>query len=358
MEKFVLSNSNPLVTILICNYNYGRFLSAAIESALAQTWKNIEVIVVDDGSTDESREILKKYEGKIRVILKENGGQASAFNAGIAEARGEIVCFLDSDDISHPDRISRVIEKYKQGKWGLVCHDLDVIDTDGVPARMKWTQYTSVTMAEGNQIDVVVDHNYSWIFSPTSGMSLPITLVRKIFPLPSDEWKISADNPLAFAAACLGSVGLIPETLGSYRLHGKNFFADFYKNMDARRIAAIIDTTKRYFLCRKYTSEMNIDLPQLNLNYLFYRRVCLIASAKAYRFIINLLKKNIQHHLQHHNLLLIGIRVPAFLVADLFIIFKRTFLKSSTHNALKTKFDKVASRIEEDQLRYILYDDP
>ena len=88
-------NSKPLVTILICNYNYGRFLAEAIESALAQTWKNIEVIVVDDGSTDESREILTKYKGKIRIILKENGGQASAFNAGIAKARGEIVCFLD-----------------------------------------------------------------------------------------------------------------------------------------------------------------------------------------------------------------------------------------------------------------------
>ena len=126
-------NSKPLVTILICNYNYGRFLAEAIESALAQTWKNIEVIVVDDGSTDESREILTKYKGKIRIILKENGGQASAFNAGIAKARGEIVCFLDSDDICHRDRVSRVIEKYKQGKWGLVCHDLDVIPESCTP---------------------------------------------------------------------------------------------------------------------------------------------------------------------------------------------------------------------------------
>lgn len=356
-RKSVAVSSNALVTILICNYNYGRFLDDAIESALAQTWKNTEIIVVDDGSTDESRNILKKYEGHIRIILKENGGQASAFNAGVAEARGEIICFLDSDDTCHPNRISLVVDKYKQGRWGLVCHDLDVIDADGVPVKMKWTQYAGVNMAEGNPIDVVVDQDYSWIFSPTSGMSLPISLARKIFPLPPEKWKISADNPLAFAAACLGSVGLIPETLGSYRLHGENLFADFYKNMDARRIAAIIDVTKRYFFCQKYASEMNIDLPQLKQNYIFYRRLCLIARDKPYRFIPALLKKNIQYHLQHHNLLLMGIKIPIFFAADLFIIFKRTFVKSSTYNALKAKFDKETKNIEENQLRYILYDD-
>ena len=351
------SNSNPLVTILICNYNYGRFLNDAIESALAQTWKNTEIIVVDDGSTDESRKVLKKHEGHIRIILKENGGQASAFNAGVAEARGDIICFLDSDDTCHPNRISLVVDKYKQGQWGLVCHDLDVINADGVSKKMKWTQYAGVTMAEGNPIDIVVDHDYSWIFSPTSGMSLPIKLAQKIFPLPSKEWKISADNPLAFAAACLGSVGLITETLGSYRLHGKNLFADFYKNMDARKIAAIIDVTKRYFFCQKYASEMNIHLPQLKQNYLFYRRLCLIARDKPYRFIPALLKKNIQHHIKRDNLLLMSVIIPVFFAADLFIILKRTFVKSSTHNSLKTQFDKEAINIEENQLRYILYDD-
>ena len=79
--------NNPLVSILINNYNYGYFLGAAIESALSQTYQNIEIIVVDDGSTDNSREIIAHYGNHIIPILKENGGQASAFNAGFAASR-------------------------------------------------------------------------------------------------------------------------------------------------------------------------------------------------------------------------------------------------------------------------------
>lgn len=76
------SNEQPLASIIIDNYNYGRFLADAINSALAQTYQHTEVIVVDDGSTDNSREIISQYGDRIRPVLKENGGQGSAFNAG------------------------------------------------------------------------------------------------------------------------------------------------------------------------------------------------------------------------------------------------------------------------------------
>jgi len=81
---------NELITvsIIIDNYNYGRFLGEAIDSALAQTYPHVEVIVVDDGSTDNSREVIAKYGDRIIPVLKENGGQASAFNAGLLRPRG------------------------------------------------------------------------------------------------------------------------------------------------------------------------------------------------------------------------------------------------------------------------------
>lgn len=349
--------TNPLVTVLICNYNYGRYLACAIDSALAQTWQNIEVIVVDDGSTDESRDVLKKYEGKIRVILKDNGGQASAFNAGIAIARGEIVCFLDSDDISHPDRVSRVIEKYRQGKWGLVCHDLDVIDGNGASMKMKCTQFAGNNLVEGTKADVIINHNYAWVFSPTSGMSLPLNLAHKIFPLPAKKWKISADEPLAYASACLDFVGIIPETLGSYRLHGNNLFADFHNDTDARSIAAITHTTRRFYFCKQYASKIHQELPDPKTNYYFYRRCCLIAREKPYRYILSLVKKNIQHHKLQESLLVAFLKIPAFFAADVLIILKRLLLKSSRHNLLKSKFDEAAQNMEKDHLQYILYDD-
>src|SRR5262249_21783706 len=83
----------------INNYNYGNFLRDAIDSALDQSYPNVEVIVVDDGSTDDSRDVIARYEDRIIPVLKQNGGQASAFNAGFARSRGEVVLFLDGDDM-------------------------------------------------------------------------------------------------------------------------------------------------------------------------------------------------------------------------------------------------------------------
>src|SRR5688572_19409564 len=91
-------NAHPLVSVIINNYNYGRFLVFAIDSALNQTHKNVEVIVVDDGSTDGSREIIMGYERQVKSIFKENGGQASALNKAYEISNGDIILFLDSDD--------------------------------------------------------------------------------------------------------------------------------------------------------------------------------------------------------------------------------------------------------------------
>ena len=102
----------PKVSIVINNYNYGRFLADAIDSALTQTHPQLEVIVVDDGSTDNSREVIARYGDRIRPILKPNGGQASAMNAGVAASTGDIIFFLDSDDMLLPEAAETVV-----GHW-------------------------------------------------------------------------------------------------------------------------------------------------------------------------------------------------------------------------------------------------
>ena len=104
--------NNPLVSIIINNYNYGQFLQEAIDSALNQTYLNTEVVVVDDGSTDNSQDMIKSYRDKIIPILKANGGQASAFNAGFAASRGDIICFLDSDDMFMPEKVAQIVDVF------------------------------------------------------------------------------------------------------------------------------------------------------------------------------------------------------------------------------------------------------
>ena len=98
-----------LVSVIIPTYNRAKTIERAVDSVLAQTWKELEVIVVDDGSTDQTNEVLKAYGDKIRVIHRQNGGASAARNTGIKAATGEIISFLDSDDEWLPSKTERQV---------------------------------------------------------------------------------------------------------------------------------------------------------------------------------------------------------------------------------------------------------
>ncbi len=121
-------DESPLASVIISNYNY-RFLKRCIESALAQTYANTEVIVVDDGSTDDSQAILVSYGNRVKAIFKENGGQASALNRGFFVSRGKVICFLDSDDELAPGAMEAVVPLFQ---------DQELASWTG-PSRL-WTQ--------------------------------------------------------------------------------------------------------------------------------------------------------------------------------------------------------------------------
>src|SRR5690242_18207842 len=121
-----------LVSIIVNNYNYGRFVGEAIESALGQTYRNTEIIVVDDGSRDNSREVIAGYGSRIIPVLKENGGQGSALNAGFAVCRGEFVLFLDADDMLEPQAIATVIREWREGA-ARVYFPLQAVGPSGEP---------------------------------------------------------------------------------------------------------------------------------------------------------------------------------------------------------------------------------
>src|SRR6185436_15484092 len=124
----------PFASVLIATYNYGGFIEEALDSVLGQTFPrtDTEIIVVDDGSTDDTRERVQRYGDAIRYIHQENGGQASAFNLGLRHARGEFVAFLDADDRWHPDKLATVAAGFAETpEVDTVLHYLDVIDETG-----------------------------------------------------------------------------------------------------------------------------------------------------------------------------------------------------------------------------------
>ena len=121
--------TSPLVTVVIPTYNYGRYICQTVESALGQTYSPVEIIVVDDGSTDDTRERLTAYGDRVRYIYLQNRGVSTARNIGIQAARGEFVALLDSDDLWLPDKLERqVTVGIHQPDIGLVATERFAID--------------------------------------------------------------------------------------------------------------------------------------------------------------------------------------------------------------------------------------
>ena len=127
--------SKPIVSIIINNYNYDRFLAEAIDSALNQTYPHVEIIVVDDGSTDNSRNIIADYGNRIVPVLKSNGGQASSFNEGFKASQGEIICLLDSDDVFHQEKVEKIVTLFHDnnliGAAVILFNSLEAVDEKG-----------------------------------------------------------------------------------------------------------------------------------------------------------------------------------------------------------------------------------
>jgi Glycosyl transferase family 2 len=213
--------ARPLVSILINNYNYASFLGQAIESALAQTYENFEVVVVDDGSTDCSREVIVRYGDRIVPVMKENGGQASAFNAGFAASHGDIICFLDSDDLFLPDKLSRIVEIFEDDPRTGWCFD-KVREFDHESGR----RYPPPADSKAGPWDaraMIAAGTAPLIPTATSGLSFRRSTLTHILPMP-EVIRITSDGYLKFVALGLAEGWMVSQELTLQRIHGENAY--------------------------------------------------------------------------------------------------------------------------------------
>jgi glycosyltransferase involved in cell wall biosynthesis len=210
----------PQITVLITAYNYGPFIEQAIDSVLGQDFplEKREIVVVDDGSTDDTGERVKKYGSRIEYFYKANGGQASALNFGFSKARGEIVCLMDADDIFLPGKLRRVAEAFERdAALGLVYHRLQEwhVNTD---ERRGW-EFTEVS----GDLREEPEKFALYVAQPTSAVSFRRSALEKLLPIP-EEIRMLADCYLVALIPFLAPVLAIPEFLTVYRIHGKNSY--------------------------------------------------------------------------------------------------------------------------------------
>ncbi|MBD2205068.1 glycosyltransferase [Calothrix sp. FACHB-1219] len=213
-------DNNPLVSIVISNYNYGRFIKEAIDSALKQTYPNIEVVVVDDGSTDNSREIIASYGDRIVPLLKENGGQCSCFNAGFEASCGEIICFLDADDIYLPEKVAEVVEIFKSSEEIEWCfHNLRWVNENAELLPELSTQRPTV---ECDFRDILKSGKLPPPLPASSALSFRRSLLAKFLPKPISKAVKSTDFYVKYMAVALSKGSFLGKVLAFHRIHGSN----------------------------------------------------------------------------------------------------------------------------------------
>lgn len=247
---------HPYISIIINNYNYDRFLPDAINSAINQTYPHTEVIVVDDGSTDNSREIIAEYGDCIIPVLQPNGKQAAAFNSGFARSKGDIIIFLDSDDYLYPQAVEQIVAVW-QPEFSKVHYRLKVVDTHG-----KFLGYSSpqgsAPLSSGEVWKLLLDKG-GYISTPTSGNALNRRVLEKLFPIP-DEYKLTADDYLSFQVPFYGDVGAIEEPLGAYRIHDTNQWA-LATVTSARFQRFVRHDLQNFALLTKKAKELGYEVP-------------------------------------------------------------------------------------------------
>jgi glycosyltransferase involved in cell wall biosynthesis len=247
-----------LVSVVITNFNYGRFLAEAIDSALSQSWEKLEVIVVDDGSTDGSRATIESYGSRIRPLYQANGGQTAAFNTGFAASRGDVVIFLDADDRLRPGCLATVAGLWEPGLTK-IQYRLATTDADGRDLGMPFPHYTRRLLRDPLEArrQVLAVGGYAWPVS--SGNAFGRDFLLQAMPLPV-EFRRAPDGLLNRLAPLHGPILSIPDILADYRVHGANVLAQ--QDLAPQKYAANMQyEVERESFVRDRARALGYDLP-------------------------------------------------------------------------------------------------
>ena len=248
--------SGPTVSVVIPCYNYEKYVGLALDSVVRQRVAAFEVIVVDDGSTDNSANVIRSYPG-VRYIRQDNAGHVAAFNHGYAESRGDIVLFLDADDLLEPEAIASVIEHWVAGAAKLQ-YELKVIDGSG-----DWTGRFFCNYPAGYDAGTVKDEfsrHGTYMWPVCTGNAYGRAFLEQVMPL---TVKSAPDGLLNTVAPLYGTVVVVPQVLGQYRLHTQNqsYHGTAANRMDLRFAKQIALRASEFDALRDHATRLGAVLP-------------------------------------------------------------------------------------------------
>lgn len=248
------SDSSVMVSVLIAAYNQAGFVRETLESVERQSFDDYEVVVVDDGSTDDTPKIIEEWAScfrarrKQRVVVERtvNRGQSAALEHGFGFCRGRYICLLDSDDRWMPSKLERVVESAKANpQCGMLVHPLFVIDSEG--SRTGDVRPKGASLSDGD-LREQVQKTCRQVAPATAGVIIRDDIFRALLPMPTKCFHSAADSYLTFGASLLAPVKVIREPLGEYRMHFKSHYLERVSNRDGlQRTVRIHRTITEHF---------------------------------------------------------------------------------------------------------------
>ena len=215
--------SAPLVSVVVDTYNHEAFIGEAITSVLQQEYQlgAVEILVVDDGSRDGTAKQLSAFADRVRIVRKENGGQASALNLGVSLANGDIIAFLDGDDWWHPRKLQTVVGYLLQNPAvGMVGHGIVEVAADGSQGAVRPGELIRFDLKSENGPAIF---KQVACFLGTSRLTCRRSVLERLLPIP-EALVIEADEYLFTLGGAVAEVAVLDEPLCYYRLHGQNLY--------------------------------------------------------------------------------------------------------------------------------------
>lgn len=249
---------NVSFSVVIANYNYERFVGQAIESALSQDWPRLEVIVVDDGSSDDSATVIRAFGNRITAVFKENGGQREANNTGFQRSSGDVVIFLDADDVLVPGALGAIAQVWRPG-LSKVQVQMQRVDALKRPIRNIIPKIPAGLSPEAIR-------QWAWTTSeypspPGSGNAWSRSFLEQIFPLDASHDSFTDSTCIAMAPY-VGDVETIAKPLVLYRMHGGNDSAMSANHTNFRR--EIVRAIKRHTAACEACAMVGRTPPPMN----------------------------------------------------------------------------------------------
>ena len=238
--------NTPLVSVIIPTYNSGRFIAQAVQSVLDQTYRQFEIIIIDDGSTDATRDVLREFNAHIRYCYQENRGPSAARNAGIEIAGGDYICFLDADDTWMPNKLEvQLAFMAKHDDISLVFSDMEERDLD----KRLPTSFLEKKVFRSNIVSQIpIQDTFKKLLIENFVLTSTVMARKDCFVkagLFDESLRVSEDRDLLLRITAYFKIACIPLVLGKKRAHESNISSSSELTLRCR--IAVWDNARRRF---------------------------------------------------------------------------------------------------------------